>query len=346
MELSRIITSLNQFGIRLQNHIDSEFFQAKFKEAHFYNRWFTEENVKKSVDAISREFLDGEKLEKWVSDYPLPVKNSKKVGIVMAGNIPLVGFHDLLAVLMSGHEAVVKLSSKDDKLLPFMLQQMEAIDEALPSRVHIQDKLTNYDAVIATGSNNTARYFEYYFGRYPHVIRKNRNGVAVLTGNESKSDLRGLGEDIFRYFGLGCRNVSKIYVPEGYDFNPLFEVLDEWKGLIDHKKYENNYLYNKSFLVMDDEPFMDTGFFMVRENHEIPSPIAMLHVGYYQDTDQLKAELRDKRNEIQCIIGAEQIIEEIELEPGKAQQPRLSDYPDNIDTLRFLASLDKTPEKV
>ncbi len=341
MELARVIDSFNQLGDRLKNNLNSEYYQARFKEAHFYNRWFTPANVQKAVKAIAEEFLDKTKMHRWVADYQLPVKNRKNIGIVMAGNIPLVGFHDLLAVLISGHEAIVKLSSKDEKLLPFLLEELKSIDEELVSRVHIKAKLTGYDAVIATGSNNTARYFDYYFGNHPHIIRKNRSSVAILTGDESEETLRNLASDIFSYFGLGCRNVSKLYAPEGYDFNLLFEVFKEYEDVIDHTKYENNYLYNKSFLVMGDARFMDTGFLMVREKHDIASPIGMLHLDYYADKKELKDDIKTNESEIQCVISSEQIIDEVELRPGEAQKPQLWDYPDKIDTLGFLASLAK-----
>lgn len=341
MELARVIGSFNQLGDRLKNNLNSEYYQARFKEAHFYNRWFTIDNVQRAVAAIADEFLDSTKLHQWVSDHELPVQKPRNIGIVMAGNIPLVGFHDLLAVLVSGHHAIVKLSSKDEKLLPFLLEELKAIDEELVCRVHIKEKLSGYDAVIATGSNNTARYFDYYFGNHPHIIRKNRNSVAILTGNESEEALHNLSSDIFSYFGLGCRNVSKLYVPKEYDFNPLFEVFKAYEDVIDHTKYLNNYLYNKSFLVMGDARFMDTGFLMVREKPDIATPIGVIHLDYYSDYKSLKKDIKANESEIQCVISAEQVIDEVELSPGEGQRPQLWDYPDKRNTLKFLASLEE-----
>ncbi len=333
------IDVLSEWGQHIYNNLNTERFQAKIKEAHFYNRWFTPDYTKRALKAIAEEFLDKEKLQQWANAYPMENGDPKTAGIVMAGNIPLVGFHDLLAVLVSGHQAVVKLSEKDDKLLPFLLKELADIDSDLAKKVTLTGKLQGFDAVIATGSNLSARYFNYYFRDYPHIIRRNRNGVAILTGNESHDQLMGLAEDVFRFFGLGCRNVAKIYVPEGYDFIPLMEVFENFRDLINHKPYENNYLYNKSFMVMNNEAFMDTGFFMVRESDNLASPIAMLHYSYFSSRNALKHELQQKMEEIQCIVGDPEAHELVEVQPGYAQQPSLWDYPDKVDTMEFLTNL-------
>ena len=346
VDLTRVTGSLDELGNRLQNHLNSEYYQAKFKEAYYYNRWFTPKNVENAVKTIAEDFLNDQNLQQWVTNYRLPVDRSYKVGLIMAGNIPLVGFHDLLAVLVSGHEALVKLSSKDEILLPFIVKELAAIDPEVAEKIAFIDKMEGQDAIIATGSNNTARYFSYYFGQYPHIIRKNRNGVAILTGNESEEELRNLGHDIFTYFGLGCRNVSKLYVPESYDFQPLLSVLEEFREVINHQKYENNYLYNKGMLVMDSDAFMDTGFLMLRERDEIPSPMAMVHYSYYSKEASLSQEVEAHQSAIQCVIGQPQRVEIAEIAPGEAQRPQLWDYADKIDTLEFLASLEKATAKI
>lgn len=337
------IDALSEWGQHILNNLNTDRFQAKIKEAHFYNRWFTPDYTQKALKAIAEEFLDKEKLQKWASAYSIENGDSKAVGIIMAGNIPLVGFHDLLAVLVSGHQAVVKLSEKDDKLLPFLLKELANINSDLAERVTITGKLQGFDAVIATGSNLSARYFDYYFRDYPHIIRRNRNAVAVLKGHEDHDQLMGLAEDVFRFFGLGCRNVAKIYVPEGYDFMPLMEVFENYQDLINHKPYEHNYLYNKSFMVMDNEAFMDTGFFMVRESDSLASPIAMLHYSYFTSDQALKNELEDRWQEIQCVVGDPEAHELVEVQPGYAQYPSLWDYPDRVDTMAFLTSLSTYP---
>lgn len=333
------IDALSEWGYHILTNLNTDRFQAKIKEAHFYNRWFTPDYTQKALKAISEEFLNKENLKQWAESYAIEKVDPKAIGIVMAGNIPLVGFHDLLAVLVSGHQAVVKLSEKDDKLLPFLLKELGHIDPDLANRITITGKLQGFDAVIATGSNLSARYFEYYFRDYPRIIRRNRNGVGVLTGNESQGQLMGLAEDVFRYFGLGCRNVAKIYVPEAYDFVPLMQVFENYKDVINHKPYENNYLYNKSFMVMDNEGFMDTGFFMVRESDSLASPIAMLHYSYFTTKDALKQELQQRREEIQCVVGDPEAHEMVEVQPGYAQHPSLWDYPDKVDTMEFLTKL-------
>lgn len=333
------IDGLSEWGDLIARNLQTERYQAKIKEANFYNRWFTPANTEKALKAITEEFLDKEKLCKWAQRYPIQNGNPRAVGIVMAGNIPLVGFHDLLAVLVSEHRALVKLSEKDDILLPFLLKELRSIDPTLADRVTLTPKLQGFDAVIATGSNLAARYFEYYFRPYPHIIRGNRNAVGILTGRETDQQLKSLAEDIFRFFGLGCRNVAKIYVPEGYDFMPLMRVLENYQDFIKYNPYENNYLYNKSFMVMNNEKFMDTGFFMVREAEAFSSPIAMLHFSYYQSDPSLKAEIKQNSANIQCVVGDPEAHELVEVEPGNTQQPSLWDYPDHVDTMAFLTDL-------
>ncbi len=297
-------------------------------KAGIANPWFTEENIKKSIDAIAKNYLSKEKLTRWVEGYKIGVGN-KNIGLVLAGNIPLVGFHDLLSALITNNNAIIKLSSKDNVLPPFLLNKLVEMDNSFKGRFEIVDKLSGYDAVIATGSDNSARYFEYYFGKKPNIIRKNRTSVAILDGNESKEELQQLGEDMFSYFGLGCRNVSKIFVPKGYDFKQLFEALDSFKSLADFSKYRNNYDYNLALLLLNKEKFLQNEFMILKESDKQAPPISVI---YYEEYTNMSGIKIDKYS-TQCIVSKSNIPF------GKAQHPELSDYADNIDAMDFLTSL-------
>src|SRR5699024_7154139 len=246
----------------------------------------------------------------------------------MAGNIPLVGFHDFVCVLLSGHDALVKQSSKDKHLLPCLHKFLVSQDEGFSEMVEFKDEqLKHFDAVIATGSNNTARYFEYYFAEHPHIIRKNRNSVAILNGDESEKELKALGEDIFRYFGLGCRNVSKLFVPKGYDFESFFKAIYEWKPLINHHKYANNYDYNKAVYLMSEFKMLDNGFLILKEEEIYASPIACLFYEHYESASSLRQKLQRDKENIQCVLRAKG--ETGTLSFGESQRPQLTDYADN-----------------
>jgi len=255
----------------------------------------------------------------------------------MAGNIPLVGFHDFLSVLISGNSVLVKLASNDKHFLPLIAKYLEYVEPSFNSKITFtEEKLTNFDAAIATGSNNTARYFDYYFGKYPNIIRKNRNSVAVITGNETENELKGLGEDIFRYFGLGCRSVSKLFVPKNYDFDNLFKAIYEYHDIINYAKYQNNYDYNKAVYLMSEFKLLENGFLMLKEDQSYASPIASLFYEYYDDLNQLTEKLDTDTEQIQCVVSNS--IENA-IPFGKTQQPSLTDYADGVDTLAFLAQL-------
>lgn len=305
-----------------------------------YNGWFTRENILFSIEQWSKA-LTRENLQKWLSPYKFENVTSKTVGVIMAGNIPLVGFHDFLSVLVSGHKVLVKQSSNDKLLLPALADYLTAIApewkekiEILPDSADGASKMTNFDAVIATGSNNTARYFEYYFAGKPSIIRKNRNSVAVLTGNESAEDLKALSDDIFRYYGLGCRNVSKLYVPKNYNFNAFFEGVYHWNSIVNQAKYANNYDYNKAVYLMSQFQLLENGFLILKEDKSLSSPIATLFYEKYEDLEKLKEELQARKEEIQCVVGRNVLHEEIPF--GQTQHPQLWDYADNVDTLEFL----------
>ena len=313
-------------------------FKMQIERAQQFNGWFTKDNVLKSFESWS-EALAIENLNKWTSSYNF--KNNiepKTVAIIMAGNIPLVGFHDLLSVLISGNKALVKLSSNDQHFLPLIAKFIEYHQPLFKNMINFtQEKLTDFDAVIATGSNNTARYFEHYFGKHPNIIRKNRNSVAIITGKETKEELEGLGEDIFQYFGLGCRSVSKLFVPKDYNFDNLFNALFKFNDIINYKKYENNYDYNKAVYLMSMFQILENGFVMLKEDKSFASPIATVFYEYYEDFDSLTRELHLKSEEIQCIACNENVVDFVKF--GNTQHPKLWNYADNVDTIEFLLKL-------
>lgn len=316
----------------------TEQFNDIFDKAEQQNSWFTRANVifafKSWSDALSEN-----NVKQWLSQYQLPQTTSpKKILIIMAGNLPLVGLHDLLCVLVTGHKAIVKLSSNDCVLLPYLITQMKTFaPEWTEAVTFTDDKVTEYDAVIATGSDNTARYFEYYFGKKPHIIRKNRHSVAVLTGKETPEELFALGKDIFLYYGLGCRSVSKLFVPKGYDFNLLFQAIYPYKDIIQEQKYANNYDYNKAVYLMSLFQLLENGFLLLKEDEHYGSPIATLFYEYYTDVASLKEKLTTDAEKIQCVVAHNFTTEEVAF--GETQTPQLWDYADGVDTLNFLLKL-------
>lgn len=321
-----------------------ELLEQKARAAVHENGWFTLENVLFSFQQWS-EALTQYNLEKWLSRYTFKNLQPKTVAIIMAGNIPLVGFHDFLSVLVSGNKVIIKQSSNDKLLLPVIAEYLMMIApewkdmiQFLPDSSKGASTLKNYDAVIATGSNNTARYFEYYFANKPSIIRKNRNSVAVLTGEETSEELAALGEDIFRYYGLGCRNVSKLYVPEDYNFDKFFEAVYPWNPIINQAKYANNYDYNKAVYLMSLYKLLENGFLILKEDSSLSSPIATLFYEKYSSLQELRKGLLDREEEIQCIVSKD--VFENEVKFGETQQPNLWDYADNVDTLAFLTEME------
>ena len=316
----------------------TEQFNDIFEKAEQQNSWFTRANVTFAFKSWS-EALSENNVQQWLSQYQLPQTTSpKKILIIMAGNLPLVGFHDLLCVLVAGHKAIVKLSSDDRVLLPYLITQIRTFaPEWAEAVAFTDDKVTEYDAVIATGSDNTARYFEYYFGKKPHIIRKNRHSVAVLTGEETPEELQDLGKDIFLYYGLGCRSVSKLFVPQGYDFDLLFQAIYPYKDIIEEQKYANNYDYNKAVYLMSLYKLLENGFLLLKEDEHYGSPIATLFYEYYTNKEALKKKLATDREKIQCVVGHNFIDGEIPF--GQTQTPKLWDYADGVNTLAFLLNL-------
>ena len=328
--------------LRSLNERHYEAFEELIRSEHIYNAWFTEENIRLALGGIAF-MLNYADLEKWMKGYPeLPVneKNQRKVGVLMAGNIPLVGFHDFLAVLASGHHFHGKLSSKDDRLMKYVADMVISMDTRLQKRIHFtEDYLANIDAIIATGSTNSSRYFEYYFRNIPHIIRKNRNAVAVITGEESGEELQAIGKDIFTYFGLGCRNVTKIFIPENYKVERLLEAFESFTYLSEHHKYTNNLEYHRAVFLMNLIPFLDNGIVLFREEKEkIASPVGVVFFEKYSELEKVEGQLEALREDIQCVITTAVEIKG-SVHPGESQRPRLWEYADGIDTMKFLTDL-------
>ena len=336
---------LSQFTLDEQHQrtdvLHNDLYFEKFKDllqlSQSHNGWFTPEQVYFAAQSWA-EALKEDNLNQWLSNYDISEVKPKTVGLILAGNIPLVGFHDFLSVLISGHKALVKTSSNDQHLIQFLANYMISIEPKLSYYISFTDgKLENFDAIIATGSNNTARYFEFYFKDKPSIIRKNRNSVAVLNGKESHDDLVNLGEDIFRYFGLGCRNVSKLFVPKDYSFEAFFKAMYEHKDIIFYEKYSNNYDYNKAVFLMSNFKLLDNEFLTLKEDTSYASPISSVFYEYYENIADLQTRLTNESEQIQCIVSNKLIDNSIPF--GKTQQPKLWDYADNVDTLAFLSSL-------
>lgn len=330
------VDSIKKKANILHNDLFFEVFETQIKRAHETNGWFDVENVCFSLESWS-QCLTRNNLEKWTSDYSL--KNEQKtIAIIMAGNIPLVGFHDFLSVLISGHKVLAKVSSNDKYFIPLMGKYLKYVDADFKKLIEFtEEELTDFDAVIATGSNNTARYFDYYFGKYPNIIRKNRNSVAVLTGTESNTDLEALGEDIFRYYGLGCRSVSKLFVPKTYDFDKFFRAIFKYGDVINYNKYQNNYDYNKAVYLMSLFKLQENGFLMLKEDENYGSPIATLFYEHYESLNSLKDKLNIDADKIQCVVSNSDLNNVVSF--GQSQHPNLWDYADGVDTLDFLNSL-------
>ena len=336
---------LSQFSStkNLKNNtvINNEFFFEDFLDlielSQSHNGWYTKENVIFAIQSWA-EALTEDNLNQWIASYDFSTVNAKTVGLILAGNIPLVGFHDFICVLLSGHKALVKTSSNDQHLLPFLAKYMISIEPELNNYItFVEGKLENFDAVIATGSTNTSRYFDYYFKDKPCIIRKSRNSVAVLNGTESKEQMIALGKDIFSYFGLGCRNVSKLFIPKEYNFDLFFNGMFPYQDVIKYEKYANNYDYNKAVFLMSNFKLLDNEFLTIKEDEGYASPIASIFYEFYDDINDLKNRLQTESDHIQCIVSNNLIEKSIPF--GTTQKPQLWDYADNLDTIDFLTSL-------
>jgi hypothetical protein len=344
MTLQERIAALAELGHFLRTEPDNEALQAVVQRSFIENKWFTPQNTAQALASIADQMLRPELLETWAARYAIPDRQhpERTIGLVMAGNLPLVGFHDWLCVFLAGERAKIKLSEKDRLLLPFLTHTLgEWFHETREYTLYCAEgePLRGFDAVIATGSNNTARYFEQYFAKYPHIIRHNRNGVGVLDGSETKADFLALGTDIFSYFGLGCRNVSKIYVPRGYDFVPMLETLhDAFNDLANHDKYRNNFDYNTTLWLLNNRHYLNNGCIILIEDVSLTSRIATVHYEYYDDTAALAQHLSEKTAEIQCIVGKLPLNGLQVLPLGHSQKPGLTDYPDGVDVMQWLTS--------
>ncbi|MCU0462376.1 MAG: hypothetical protein MUF36_10250 [Bacteroidales bacterium] len=338
MNLTGRIESFSILGSILRNAVEGKTssytsgLKRLIDNQHLKNPWFIPGNVTMAVSAIANE-LTAENLKKWTDAYPDLKRNYPplRVAVIMAGNIPLVGFHDFLTVLITGNNIVAKTSSKDADLMRFIGDILCDIDPVFRKRIEFSDgAVSGFDAVIATGSDNTSRYFEQYFGKYPHIIRRNRNSIAILDGTESDQQLDALGADVFSYFGLGCRNVSKLYVPSGYNFARLINNWKKYSDLVNHPKYANNYDFSKAVFIVNKENFIDTGFVLIKEDSGHASPVAVLWYEYFKSPDQINNIAEELNEKIQCIIGKNH------LSFGTAQSPALWDYADGTDTVEFL----------
>ncbi len=341
MKTEKQISGLVKLGEFLKNFIkikpedynESENeFALLLRKSEAENSWFTQENLTFALLQWA-DLLTQEKLENWLGEYRIS-ENPKKVGLILAGNIPMVGFHDVLSVILSGNIPLIKLSSKDRQILPFLLKKWNEFSDGI-LQYEFVEKLQDFDAVIATGSNNTARYLEYYFKDSLSIIRKNRTSVAVLKGDETDEQLQLLAQDIFRYFGLGCRNVTRLFIPEDMKLDRLFENFISFGEIINHNAYANNYDYNKAIYLLNQDKFWDNNFVMLKEDENLFSPLSVLNFSRYKHFSEVEEFLKSSEENIQCIVADPKL--ELNSENfGEAQNPGLSTYADNVDTMRFL----------
>ena len=317
-------------------HWSSELNKA-IDTSYKYNTWFTEDSVKQALNEWSKQ-LNYSNIKQWTDQYQLTDKSDKKIAIIMAGNLPLVGFHDLLCGLILNFNCIVKLSSDDKILIPFIIEFLDSVLPGIKNKVEFTtNPIKDFSGVIATGSNSSFKYFEYYFGSYPNVLRKTRHSIAVLDGNESVEDLKNLGNDIFDYFGMGCRSVSKLLVPKGYDFDLLFNALFKFKDIINHNKYVNNYDYNKAVYLMSEQKFIENGFVILKEDEKLGSPIGCLFFEYYENSKDLNTYISNIKDSLQCVVSNLNIPNSTSF--GSSQKPNIDDYADNINTLDFLLKI-------
>lgn len=303
------------------------------KKSEIENPWFTIDNQKFCFKNWA-DVLTIDSIQNWLSAYQLS-HQSKKIGLILAGNIPLVGFHDVICAILSNHIPMIKLSSKDRLVLPFLLNKWGEFSE-WNLEYQFVEKLTEYDAVIATGSNNTARYLEYYFKDASSIIRKNRTSVAIINGDETDEELQLLAEDIFRYFGLGCRNVTRLFIPKDFELSRLFENFLNFKDIINHHKYANNYDYNRAIYLLNQEKFWDNNFVMLKEDEHLFSPLSVLNFSRYENLDNVKLFLTENSASIQCVVAKPELGIGESVHFGEAQNPSLDTYADNVDTMKFL----------
>ncbi len=332
-----IQNALVALGRELQD-LSTPKWQEIMQLAYLKNRWFTPDNVHFALTRWAFGLTEMN-LEKWLAPYTLPASAPKKVGLVMAGNIPLVGLHDLISVLLAGHLAYVKLSKEDEVLMRAVVDSLVVYAPAILEKVHFVEQLKEAEAYIATGSDNTARYFEYYFKEKPHIIRKNRVSVAVLKGNETAEDFEMLAEDVMQYFGLGCRSIAKIYAPKDYDFIRFWQAIEPYKdNFLGHTKYANNYEYQRAAYLINSIIHLDNNFMILRESPELASPTGVMYCGFYENVADLEVELEGVAGKLQVIVSKDAWFKN-STHFAQAQQPELWDYADGVDTMQFLSTL-------
>ena len=339
MQYKKHIITFSKLGDYLLENLSDDSLKSLYAAARNENGWFTEDNVKLALENIAKVYLNKDSLEVFASKYQLKDNlNPKKIGIVMAGNIPAVGFHDLICTILTGNIALLKLSSSDSVSMMFLINKLFEFDPELSDFIKIAHRLNDAEVLIATGSDNTAKHFEYYFAEKPRIIRRNRTSVAILNGNESRTELGNLGNDIFQYFGLGCRNVSKIFVPADYTFDKFYESIEYWSTIRLHHKYNNNYDYNKSIYLVNKVPHFDNGFLLLKEEDALVSPISVCYYQTYESQEHLQVLLNEQEEKIQCIVSSEAEFSN-SFKFGEAQIPKLDDFADGVDTMSFLMNL-------
>jgi len=335
-DIKERVAILVQLGKQLR---DTPLPDQLLSTAKNHNPWFTTASIIEAVKAIAENYLSENALNNWIQSYPSKSRKPKNIGLILAGNIPLVGIHDIISVFICGHRSIIKLSEKDTVLTKYILEQLKVIDERTQEHFQLVDRLVDYDAVIATGSNSSGRYFQKYFSKVPHIIRTNRNGVAVVYKDTSAKDLKSLASDILSYFGLGCRNVSKIYLQEGLDRARIFEALEDHQQRINHNKYKNNYDYSYALYLMSKEEFYTDDLLIMRPNKAITSRISVVHYEYFSDTSKLTMDLQQAKDLIQCIVTDRPLDDLDVFDFGASQSPALADYADGVNTLDFLFSI-------
>ncbi|MEQ8240139.1 MAG: acyl-CoA reductase [Cyclobacteriaceae bacterium] len=331
MKVDQRIKVFVNLGLKIQN-LTKEELEEITSAARNENAWFTSENVTRALKGIQL-LLDEKSLLEWLENYTLTINKSQRIGIIMAGNIPMVGFHDLLCVCLSGHEAMVKMSRDDTYLMTCVIDWIKELDVNNSVKITIAERLNDAEALIATGSDNSARYFEYYFRSVPKIIRKNRTSLAILSGKEDEETLSEIGKDIFWYFGLGCRNISKLLIPKDYDIAKFYEAIERYEPVIHHHKYRNNYDYHKSIFLVNGDQHLDNGFLLLKESEQVVSPLTVLYYQRFENDEEMTQYIDINKEKIQCIVG------EGFIPFGKAQLPEVWDYADGVDTIEFCLSL-------
>jgi len=338
MNYAQLSTAFARLGNSFTDPKNAKLAMAKRKAAN-ENLWFDEKSINHALQTW-QDTLREKSIHTWIEKENLTsfAESPKKIGIVMAGNIPLVGLHDLLSVLLSGHQAYIKLSSDDTALMTYVIDELSHYDPWLAERLLVVQRLNEIDALIATGSNNTSRYFEYYFRNIPHIIRKNRNSIAILTGEESESELFELGHDVFTYYGLGCRNVTQILFPKHLTPSYFYDAIPDHYEVLNHNKYANNYTYHRALFLLNQQEHLDNNFLLLKEDWKIYSPVGCINYAYYATEAELVEHISTNAEAIQTVVSKGKFNFPTTA-IGQAQKPTLSDYADGVNTIEFCRSV-------